>query len=418
MAFNVAVSGLNAASQDLAVIGNNVANVSTTGFKGSRAEFTDVFAASLSGASGVAPGGGVRLSNVSQEFTQGSISFTDNSLDLAINGQGFFRVSDNGAPVYSRAGQFRVDPDGFIVNSSSQRLTGFLADGNGTITGAVGDLVIDRSNIEPEGTTSGSVALNLDANAEVPALAFPAAPFAFGDPAPDPASFTSTTSMSVFDSLGNAHELSLFFTKTAPGAFDVHAQIDGVTVGTTPAGSLTFGADGLVDTATSTLSITGWAPLSDDGTANGAASQDFTLDFSAATQFGSPFGVAALNQDGFPTGRLTGVVVDPSGVIQGRFTNGQAKALGQVALVDFTNAQGLQPIGDSTWAETFASGTPTVGEPGSGSRGSLQSGALEESNVELTSELTNLIVAQRNFQANAQTIRTADQVTQTIINLR
>lgn len=418
MAFNVAVSGLNAASADLAVVGNNVANVATTGFKGSRAEFTDVFAASTLGASDTDTGGGVRLASVSQQFTQGNIAFTQNNLDIAINGQGFFMVSEGGGLEYSRSGQFRVDADGFVVNAAGQRLQGLQADDTGTITGQVGDVFIDRTNADPQETSLVDARLNLDANQEIPPLPFSATPVAFGDPPPSSQTFNSSTSMTVFDTLGNGHELSLYFAKTAPGQWDVHGLIDGETVGSSPLGTVSFGPDGAVDPATSALTVAGWSPLASDGTPNGASTQDFTIEFGNSTQFGSPFAVVSLQQDGFTTGRLIGLSVDQAGVVQGRFTNGGVRALGQVVLANFANPQGLQPLGDANWAETFDSGVPLVGEPGTASRGVLQSGAIEESNVELTAELTKLIIAQRNFQANAQTIRTADTVTQTIINLR
>ena len=417
MPFKTAVSGLQAASADLKVIGNNVANVSTTGFKSSRAQFADVYAASVLGSSSTAIGSGVRLADVTQEFTQGTISFTNNLLDMAINGQGFFRLSDAGSTVYSRAGNFHVDKDGFIVNSTQQRLTGYLADNNGAVTGQLGDLRIDASNIDPQATARVDAALNLDANSVAPALPW-GGPFAYGDPPPDPDSYNFATSLSVFDSLGNSHELSLFFAKTGANAWDVHTLADGVTVGASPAGTLQFNDAGTIDTATSQIDITGWQPLGLDGQPNGAAVQDLTARLTNTTQFGSEVGVNALAQDGFTTGRLAGIDVDASGLMFGRYTNGQSKPLGQVALANFANPQGLQPTGDTAWGESFASGPPLVGAPGSASLGVVQSGALEESNVELTAELVNMILAQRNFQANAQTVSTADAVTQTILQLR
>lgn len=418
MPFDSATSGLRAASADLKVIGNNVANANTTGFKASRAEFADVYAANVFGASATSAGNGVRLSGISQQFTQGTISFTDNSLDMAINGQGFFRLNDGGSIAYSRAGGFSADVNGYLVNSAQQRLTGYLADGNGNITGQMGDLRIDTSNIQPQATTAVGGALNLDANSVSPTDAWPTTAFGFGDPPPDPGTYNNSTTATVFDSLGNAHELSLYFVKGSANSWDVHALIDGVTVGATPAATLNFLADGTIDPATAQIEISGWQPLDPTGVANGASVQDFQMSFSETTQFGSPFGVNALTQDGFSTGRLAGIGIDASGVIFGRYTNGESKALGQVALANFADPQGLQPLGDTSWGETFASGGALLGTPGSASLGLVQSGALEQANVDLTQELVDLIIAQRNFQANAQTIRTADTVTQTIINLR
>ena len=418
MPFNIAVSGLNAASADLNVIGNNVANASTTGFKASRAEFADVYATSVFGTAAVATGGGVRVADVAQHFTQGTVTFTNNNLDMAINGEGFFRLNDAGTIVYSRAGAFHADRDGYIINSGEQRLTGYLADGNGTITGQLGDLRIDTSNISPAPTTQVDGALNLDANEVPPSVAWPAAPFAFGDPPPDLATYNSSTSLTVYDSLGNAHGMSMYFVKTGANSWDVHVLIDGVTAGATPAGTLQFLDDGSIDPASAILNITGWNPLDANGNPSGAAAQDFDISLLSSTQYGSAFGVNALTQDGFTTGRLAGVDVDATGVVFGRYTNGQLKALGQLVLANFANPQGLQPLGDTNWGETFSSGQALLGAPATASLGVVQSGALEESNVELTQELVKMILAQRNYQANAQTIRTADAITQTIINLR
>ncbi len=417
MPFNIAISGISAATSDLRVIGNNISNAGTIGFKSSRAEFADVYATSVFGTASTATGSGVHLTDVAQQFTQGNVTFTNNNLDLAINGQGFFRMNDGGTVVYTRAGAFRTDRDGYLVNAQQQRLTGFLANGNGQITGQLGDLKLDLSNIEPAATQRVDGALNLDATEVPPTLPW-AGPYNFGDPPPDPATYNSATSLTIYDSLGNAHGLSLYFVKTGANTWDVHALVDGVTVGATPAGSLTFNDDGSIDPATSLINITGWTPLDTDGNPNGAAVQDFDVSLLETTQFGSPFAVNALSQDGYATGQLASVEIDGSGIIFGRYTNGQSKALGQVALANFPNPGGLQPLGDTAWAETYSSGQPLVGAPGSGRLGVVQSGALEESNVELTQEMVKLITAQRNFQANAQTIRTADAVTQTIINIR
>lgn len=418
MAFDTAISGLQAAATELDVIGNNVANAGSVGFKSSRAEFSDMYASSLMGASAGAVGIGTRLADVTQQFSQGTFSFTNNSLDLAIDGQGFFRLNDGGATVFTRAGAFGTDAEGFIVNSSNQRLTGFVADAAGELTGRLGDLRVDANNIQPTPTSRVDGALNLDAGSEPPTEPWPAAPFAFGDAGPDPDTYNSATSLSIYDSLGNSHALALYFVNTGANAWDVHALIDGVSVGATPAGALQFGADGAIDPATSTLNIAGWQPLGTGGAPNGAGLQDFDISLLETTQYGSPFGVNAMSQDGFTTGQLSRVAIDSDGVIFSHYTNGQSRALGQVALVNFANPGGLQQLGDSSWGETPDSGTPLLGAPGTASLGMLQAGALEESNVDVTAELVKLILAQRNYQANAQTIQTADTVTQTIINLR
>lgn len=421
MAFDTAVSGIKAATADLGVIGNNIANSSTTGFKTSRAEFADVYATSLLGAGGNAVGRGVTLASVTQEFTQGNISFTNNALDIAISGNGFFQLSDNGAALYTRAGNFQVDNEGFIVNNEGHRLQAFQIDNLANITGQLGDLQLDTSLIDPNPTGLVNITSNLDSRESTPATAF-GGPFnAFATPptAPDPDSYNATTSTTVYDGLGNSHVLSMYFVKTATAnEWEAHTLIDGVT--TSGPDTLTFQSNGQFDPTTLPVEITvaGWTPLDSSGAATGAAVQTFNVALSNSTQFGAEFAVSTITTDGFTTGQLAGLEIDDTGVAFARYTNGQARALGQVALAGFTNPNGLQPLGDTNWSETFSSGPATVGEPGTSGLGVLQSGALEDSNVEITEQLVNMIVAQRNFQANAQVIQTEDAVTQTVINLR
>ena len=421
MAFDTAISGINAATSDLGVISNNIANSSTVGFKSSRAEFADVYATSLLGAGSNAIGKGVSLSGVTQEFGQGNISFTNNSLDLAINGNGFFQLSDEGAVVYTRAGNFQVDREGFIVSNQGTRLQGFQVNSAGDVTGQVGDLQIDTSLIDPNPTSLVSLVSNLDSRELVPIVPF-GGPFdAFGAPAtaPDPASFNATSSTTVYDGLGNPHVLSLYFVKTATAnEWEVHSLIDGVT--TSGPDTMTFLSNGQFDPGVLPVevSISGWAPLNDGGVSTGADPQDFTISLSDTTQFGTNFAVSSVIQDGFSAGQLRGLEIDDSGIAFARYTNGESRALGQIALASFNNQNGLQPLGDTNWAETFASGNANLGEPGSSGLGVVQSAALEDSNVEITEQLVDMIVAQRNFQANAQMIQTEDAITQTVINLR
>ncbi len=401
MPFRTALSGLNAASGELRVIGNNVANASTVGFKKSRAEFADIFATSNLGVTANAIGTGVRIASVSQQFTQGNIEFTDNNLDLAISGQGFFLLNDNGINVYSRAGQFGVDRDGYVVNSQQQQLTIFQADANGNITGATGALQLDRSDIAPRATSSVEVRANLDASASVIPSATTFSPS-------DATSYNNSTSLTIYDSLGSPHLTTLYFRKTASNTWDQYMYVDGAAVS---------GPDTL--TFSSTGAISGGTPISVSFTpSGGAAAMNVTLDYSDTSQYGSPFNVNALVQDGFATGRLSGIDINDTGVITSRFTNGQSRTLGQVAIATFNNPQGLRQLGDTGWAETFDSGAPLLGAPGTGAAGLIQSGALEGSNVDLTEQLVGMITAQRNFQANAQVISTADTITQTIINIR
>lgn len=421
MAFDTAVSGIKAASADLGVVGNNIANSSTTGFKLSRAEFSDVYATSLLGAGGNAIGKGVSLAGVTQEFTQGNISFTNNALDLAINGSGFFLLSDEGASTYTRAGNFQVNREGLIVTSEGQRLQAFQADNLGNINGQLGDLQLDTSLIEPNPTGSVDITLNLDSRETTPLVPFggPFDAFAVPPTSPDSDSFNATSSTTIYDELGNPHVLSTFFVKTpTANQWEVHTLVDGVT--TSGPDTLTFQSNGQFDPATLPVevNIAGWTPLNSDGAPTGASAQSFTVSLSNGTQFGSDFAVSTIVQDGFTTGQLRGLEIDNTGVAFARYTNGQSRALGQVAIAGFANPNGLQPLGGTSWAETFSSGAATLGEPGSSGLGVIQSGALEDSNVEITEQLVNMIIAQRNFQANAQVIQTEDAITQTVINLR
>lgn len=662
MTFNTAVSGLRAADVDLSVIGNNIANASTTGFKQFRAEFVDVFASAALGSGGQnSVGSGVALSRVSQQFSQGNIAFTNNSLDMAINGNGFFILDDDGAVEYTRNGIFGVDQTGYVVNSQSKRLQGFQANDNGAVSGEISDLQVSTDNLNPRQTTGVAAVVNLDAaeiapeergtssssagavigvaqaaatngyavetltftlddgttrtvtttandSAEATASAINAlptisatattsatlsgindnsgnmtlslngvtiatstgagsitpqdvaiainnltnttlrgisatfdavagtvsvtsnfgadlafqmnnttdatdgftltgpngaavavdgaggngfaatvggtinvtmengttlatngggaalfanplvqSPFVNNDFDPDnQETYNHATSINVFDSLGNSHVMTMFFVKEGtgtanPNAWSLYVQIDGEDVGDPNAAlpapdntlatrarySLVFDSDGTLDQgASDPVRITYWNPIDLDGNDNGAlmgqtiaqgatfplqepfTSSNFEIDIASITQFGSDFAVNDLTQDGFTTGRLTDIDINPEGLMFARYTNGQSRVLGQVALANFRNEQGLQPAGESTWVETFSSGNPTIGNPGSASLGVIQAGATEESNVELSNELVNLIEAQRNFQANAKTIQTADTITQAIINLR
>lgn len=652
MPFNVALSGLRVSSTDLEVTGNNIANASTVGFKRSRAEFGDIYANGFISGGNANVGDGVTVQNIRQEFSQGNVSFTDSGLDLAITGSGFFVLSDGGEAKFSRAGQFGVDRNGYLVNNTGMRVQGFQADDEGTVSGVLGDLVVETSDLSPRQTTDVETQLNLnssedvlsrsgatvdadgddigvatagtsngydsqtinvtfadgtssqvvtaaDATAGAIAAQFSAldgvsatasttasivastydntsgamnvtlnginfqpvgatvalqladlgakinasalvgvtavidqttgdlriiqdqgADLVFGfaggasdsfeiygtddvispvelelnvgraqgtiggtvnivldddvllanggattpvingfvgqpfiengfDPV-DPGTYNHATSTTIFDSLGNAHVLSLYFVKqeqntsTLPNTWQMHAQIDNEDVGdpligTTPSRAtfnIVFDDNGQVNTTlTDPVLISNWQPLDANGNANGAqgpqnvvnggvlpiaipaTSSNFEIDVAELTQYGSPFAVNDLNQNGFTTGRLVGLDVDASGVILSRFSNGESLVLGQVALANFNAIEGLSPAGDSTWVQTFASGDPIVGAPGTASLGVLTASAVEQSNVDLSQELVNLIIAQRNYQANSKTIETADTIQQTILNI-
>jgi flagellar hook protein FlgE len=406
MSFQQGLSGLNAAAKSLDVISNNVANASTIGFKQSHAQFADVYANSLSGSGAAQVGIGTTVRTVAQEFAQGNVSVTNNPLDLAINGNGFFRLSTAGAVSYSRNGQFHLDKDGYIVNAQGARLTGFMANTNGVPMRPATELQLDDSNdtvgSRPSATKAITAQLNLNSDSALPKNA------TFD--VTDPESYNSSTSIAVYDSQGMEHTLAYYFVKTAtatPNTWDVHVAVDGAAAATTQLGFDTRGA--LTAGAAQTIS---W-PL---GTK--VDPLVMAVDFTGTTQFGSSFAVNALSQDGYASGKLSGLSVGSDGTIQGRYTNGRAATLAQVALANFQNPQGLQPAGDNAWVSTADAGAEILDEPGTGTLGVLQSAAVEDSNVDLTAELVNMITAQRVYQANAQSIKTQDAVLQTLVNLR
>lgn len=408
MPFETALSGIRAASNDLSVTGNNIANASTKGFKTSRAEFGDVYSTSVMGAGSNPVGSGVRLQNVAQQFSQGSVAITENELDLAINGDGFFVVKNGGEQLYTRAGTFGMDQHGYIVTNTGARLQGYPADDTGNVTGIQNDIHIPESNIAPRTTTSVSSVLNLDAGEPVLEL-----PFNPGNGS----TYNSATSMTIYDSLGAPHVLTQYYVRqpqapddpTPSNGWDLHVGIDGTEVQLDAPLAVQFNQDGTMVPPTEQITI----PWPD-----GYVGEPIALNLEGTTQFHSSFSVNDVGQDGYPTGRLSGLNIDGSGIIFARFTNGESKILGQVVLADFANTQGLQPVGNTMWAENHESGQPKIGAPGSGPLGAIQSGALEESNVDLSEQLVNLIIAQRNYQASAKTIETTNQVTQTILNIR
>jgi flagellar hook protein FlgE len=413
MTFKTALSGLNAASIDLAVTGNNIANASTNGFKESRAEFADVYATTIQGVGSATPGSGVRVSRIAQQFNQGNVDFTNNNLDLAINGEGFYVLNDNGAVEYTRAGAFGVDASGYIINHAGQRLQGFPAQTNaGTTTfntGTLTDLQLATTIASPNATTAVQANINLDAREKPPVNAF--------NPA-DPTSFNHSTSLTFYDSLGNQHTGTYYYVATAtPNQWDSYLYVDGtnVTAGGNPSVPLVFGPNGALATAGGNAN---GQFVYDNFAIPGANPLALTMDYAVSTQYGNSFAANNLSQDGFTTGRLTGIEISEEGVISSRFTNGRSTPLGQIALAKFPNPQGLSKLGDTNWGESFQSGSVVYGAPRSSNFGGVQSGALEASTVDISQQLVNLIVAQRNYQANAQVISTEDEITQTIINIR
>jgi flagellar hook protein FlgE len=403
--FSIALSGLTAASSDLDVTANNIANSNTVGFKESRAEFADVFAAGAVNLNTSAVGEGVRLATTAQQFTQGNISTSGSNLDLAISGDGFFTLQDpSSGIVYTRNGQFSEDKNGNVVTSTGQALQVYPPTTTGGFnTGALSDLNLQTAQSTPLATTGGNVILNL------PAGSLPPTGGAF-NPA-DPATFNQSTSTTVYDSLGNSFPATFFFTQTATaGLWNVNMTVNGKLNATT--NQLQFSPTGAVTPpASGALNFPGFTP------ADGAAAMNMTFNFAQSTQFGGGFGVTSIIQNGFATGQLSTVSIDPTGVVSAVYTNGRSTQLGQLALANFPDPQGLKQLGNTNWAETFSSGTHISGTAGSAGFGAIQSGALESSNVDLTTELVTMITAQRAFQANAQVITTANQLSQTVINI-
>lgn len=429
MSFQQGLSGLNAASKSLEVIGNNVANSSTVGFKQGQTQFADMYANSMNGSGASAVGIGVSVANVAQQFTQGNISSSSNPLDIAIKGNGFFRMVNNGTVSYGRNGQFELDKNGYIVNPSQgyAHLTGYgtvlnTATGLPALdTGKQVDIKIDTADIAPKTTDQATMVLTLDSR--TPVL----------DPAKfdmnDPSTFSWSTPLPVYDSLGNVHSLQTYYVNGGPvsppgNTWSVFASCDGVPVGYTPPaapvpiGTVSFKTDGSIvpDSATPPLQVDRAVTVAVGGGATTPI--NINIDFAGTTQYGSDFGRSAATQNGYTSGHLSSFNVGPDGNLLGTYTNGQTWLLGQVTLTNFANPNGLQPLGNNLWSETAASGVPLPGAPSTGTLGALQSSAVEDSNVDLTAELVNMITAQRAYQANAQTIKTEDQMMQTLVNLR
>jgi flagellar hook protein FlgE len=511
MSFQQGLSGLNGAAKSLDVIGNNIANASTVGFKGATTQFADVYARSLNGAGGVSPGIGSTVAGIAQQFTQGNVETSNNPLDIAINGAGFFRTEALGLVQYSRNGQFSMDKNGFMINAQGAKLTGYGLNANGQLAaGAPVPLQINTADLQPVATKNIKMELNLDSRSVKPTnLTFDAG---------DPATYNKQTPLSVYDTLGNPHVLSTYYVKGQAGTWDVYAANDGIEVtalavaaaakgtgaafqavndaraaweaatkevpqvpatitsalgtyateaaalvsaaaaaagadaanqsaigtaatnagqvpGATPeqvdaamtaaikvlakpVGKLEFDTNGGLNKVTSTtggkLSIA--LPVFPDTGAELILPVE--IDYNNTTQYGTATSEKKLVQDGYSAGNLQRFSAGSDGTILGQYSNGQTRPLGQIVLANFTNPNGLEPLGNNAWAESADSGVPLVGTPNSGSMGVLQSSAVESSNVDLTAELVNMITAQRVYQANAQTIKTQDSVLQTLVNLR
>ncbi|TAN49186.1 MAG: flagellar hook protein FlgE [Methylococcaceae bacterium] len=475
MSFTTGLSGLSAAQNLLSVTGNNVANVNTTGFKLSRAEFSDVYATSVGSVSKTAPGSGAKVANDAQQFSQGNLQFTENSLDMAVTGEGFFvlggSIADPTSGVrYTRDGAFHLDSDGYVVSNSGNPLLAYRPNDAqdataGFSTGIRDTIRVNTSQSNPSATTEVKLGLNVSSNALPPTVA------EFSTL--DPNSYNYATSVNIFDSLGVQHTVTSYFVKApsddpAPQAVDVNGNSIGGAVwkmyvdvddsggksvgGDAPTGqplSLTEGVTAAnpiyleFDTSGNLVppalgdneqnnSLTTPAvdadgapidppvpgPVINFTPTSGAAPISFTMNMTGSTQFSTANSVNTLTQDGYATGNLTGVAVDESGVMYARYSNGSSTVLGEVALAKFQNPQALSKLGDTGWAESTTSGVPIYGEAGIGSFGKLHSGALEGSNVDLASELVKLIIAQQMYQANTQSIQTENTVTNALLQLR
>lgn len=433
MGYAQGVSGLNAAAANLDVIGNNIANAGTVGYKSASVQFSNVYA-------GSALGLGTKVAGIFQDFTPGAVQTSTRPLDVAIiNGDGFFRLTNVGGEVaYSRNGQFDVDKSGYLVNASGMRLTGYDVGANGSIAGGSPlALKLPLAPMTPAATQNIEAQFNIDGRGKIPV----ATPFN----ASDSATYNYSNSVTIFDSLGNPHELSTFFVKTATNTWATYATADGwpldaggakvgiAALPVTPvtpvsggaaltSGTFGFSTTGTLNDATGTPASTlagGKINLTGLNFGNGSAAMTLAVNVTGTTQFGSANDVRKMIPDGYTTGQLTTLAVNKDGTISGKYSNQQTKVLGQIVLSSFVNQNGLQTKGDNVWAETAVSGPPLTGIPGSGSKlGSLVGGAVEASNVDLTAELVNLIIAQRTYQANAQTVKTQDQVVQTLMNIR
>lgn len=395
-----AVSGLSAYGNALGVIGNNVANVGTVGFKSSRASFAELVSANLANSQQV--GLGVYLNEVQGNFSQGSLTTTGNTLDLAIDGEGFYQLQDaGGANFYSRAGQFQLNKVGEVVDPTGHLLQGYQANSSGVITGTIGSITLTSTNSAPQATAAATIKANLDSTATVPTAAFSAA---------DPTSYNFSTGMTFYDSLGSPHSLQFYFIKSSTAnTWNLEYQVDG--------GAATAGTN-LVFTSAGALSSGGSQALSLAIAGGATTPQTVTVDFTNMTQFGSSSTLLNQTQDGYAAGSLQRMSVNSQGQIVAQFTNGQTRVLAQVVLNRFTNPQGLVRVGDNLFTASTDSGTPVVGTPQSNGLGRIVSGALEQSNVDLGKEFVDMIITQRAFQANSRAITTSDEMLQELVNLK
>lgn len=420
-----AISGMNANGTNLSVIADNIANMNTVGYKKSTVAFGDVLSASITGVAGSAQvGRGVYVQEVSPLFTQGSLQTSENSLDMAIDGDGFFVVSDNGATYYTRAGNFSIDEDGYIVNATNLRLQGYVADAAGTLTGTIGDLQLIATQTPANMTGDAVVSVNLDSTEAAQTAAFTLDGDGDGT-ANDPANYNSSTTLTMYDSQGGAHQVTLYYAKTAANTWQVHyvyddpanagELIEGNDGAATPASmvtTLTLNTDGSLNTVTG-----GTSPQFDWG-GGVTQNQAIAFDHTASMQYSSEFAVLSIDQDGYASGALESLTISDTGEMTGIFTNGQTRLIGQIALAKFNAPTELVKLGGNLYGESTASGQPVVSAPGTSGLGDIASNTLELSNVDLAQEFVNMISAQRGFQANSRIITTTDELLAEVVNLK
>ena len=402
MALNQALSGINAAQSDLNVIANNIANANTSGFKGSRAEFADIYAVTGINLSATAVGSGTRLTSVAQQFAQGDIQTTGNSLDLAISGNGFFVVNTGNGYAYTRAGAFHQDPAGNVVTQDNNMLQvyPYSTASNSFDTSTLSNLNLVTAQSSAKPTATAVVSSNLPADATVPPLAF--------DPT-NPATFNQSSTFTVYDSLGSSHQATAYYVKTGTNTWNVDLYVDGNSAGTQP---LTFDSNGALTTPAN--GIVGFNPVS---YANGANPQTLSINFGKTTQYGTGYAAGTISQDGYTAGALSSIDIDSAGIVTANYSNGQSSKIGQLAMANFQNLQGLRQLGSASWMSSTDSGTAVMGTAASGQYGTIQSGALEESNTsDTTQQLVDMIQAQRNYQANAQVLSTDNTLASTLFN--
>ena len=414
MTLSVSLSGLNAAQTDLDTTGNNIANVGTAGFKGSTPSFASLYGTSLLGSAGskVTPGQGVVTTNLSQAFTEGTISQTGNPLDIAINGNGFLEVQTPTGIAYTRDGALQINAQGLLSNDTGALVMGFNAPpSGGTVSGALAPIQVSKSNISPVATSTLDYNINLSTSD--PPINTATTPFSIANPT----SYNESTTTTVYDSLGAARSLTTFFTQVSgsgsPPQWATHWELSsttGVLVASGAGPTLAFNNSGALTSGTGTINITGLP--------NGAANLSIAEDFTGSSLSGLPFGVNSIANNGSAGGQFSSLQIANDGSVIVNYSNGATKTMGVIALANFANPEGLIPTSNNNWFASQDSGPPTTNPPGVGGLGQLESGALEGSNVDLSAQLVNLIVAQQAYQANVQGINVDQQDIQRLLTLQ